>query len=174
MKVQFLIGFRLLLVTAVTSSACGLANAADPCTSEDRDGLTALELSPDIRSVSSNGHWFHNGMEGWLRFVVIGGGLEHYTSRLFVQWFTQTSDQADIELLESVSVKELGATANGPAGSRAYTFEVPKCEQRIPCTSAVLDAFDTRTGQSLQFRILLQYGPGRYRIEPIENPNPDG
>ena len=163
----FLNAAGLLLISSI-------AVAAGPGGNRDQNLVAVSQLDVDIRAVSSDGYWMHADREGWIRFVVIGGGVEHYATRLYLQWLAQADDGADIEVLKTVSVEELNGPDGDPGIPRSYTFGVPRCEQRVPCVKAVLDIFDSRAGISRQFQLLLNAGPGNYRIEEIENSQPGG
>ena len=132
---------------------------------EDLDMQTVLNLSTSIRSVSTGGLWAYREREGWLRFVVTGGGVEHHHTRLYLQWFSQPDDSSEIEHLETVSVIELNGSLTNPPTMTRYTFGTPVCKDKTACTEATLKTFDIHEGVEKQFTLLFNDGPGIYRIE---------
>lgn len=131
----------------------------------DLDMQTVLNLSTSVRSVSTGGLWTYGEREGWLRFVVTGGGVEHHRTRLYLQWFSQTDDSSEVERLETVSVIELNGPLTNPPVMTRYIFATPVCNDKTACTEATLSAFDVQESVQKQFILLLDDGPGNYRIE---------
>lgn len=126
---------------------------------------TVLNLNPGIRAVSSGGLWIHGEQQGWLRFVVTGGGVEHYRTYLYLQWFTQVDDRSEIKHIATVPVIELNGTYAEPAAITRYTFSAPECKEKTACTEATFAAYDILQDKELQFALLLDSGPGSYRLE---------
>jgi hypothetical protein len=148
--------------TAACSQHTGVATAQ---ASDDTDLQTVLDLSADIRSVSTGGLWTYRGREGWLRFVVTGGGVEHYSTNLYIQWFAQAQDGSEIELLDTVPVRELNGSPIEPPVMTRFTFTSPECTDKTACTEATIKAFDIRQGGERRFSLFLEQGPGLYRLE---------
>ena len=72
------------------------------------DAFEAAENVPaGIHHVSAGGFWTGGGHEGFFRAVVVAGGVEHVSHRLFIQWLTSDAKTQAYELIRSVNVKEL-------------------------------------------------------------------
>lgn len=165
MRNPAILSFCLLSGVGLVSCSSSL-KLTERAVHTNNDMQTVLELSPEVRSVSSGGLWSHGGKEGWLRFVVIGGGVEHYQTSLYLQWFWQPADSDEIELLSTSPVVEFDRAAASPAPIRHHSFAAPKCVDKTACTRATLQAFDKRFGLTKEFLLLLDEGPGRYRLVP--------
>lgn len=72
------------------------------------DAFEAAEKVPaGIHHVSAGGLWTGGGHEGFFRAVVVAGGVEHVSHRLFLQWLRNDAKTQAYELIRSVNVKEL-------------------------------------------------------------------
>ncbi|HCH5916164.1 TPA: hypothetical protein NK048_005094 [Vibrio parahaemolyticus] len=137
---------------------------ADDNALTDNGIATVQALPADVLSVSSGGPWFHENKEGWLRFLVLGGGIDVQISQLYIQWFEQSPDEIDPRLLVTKSVTELNLVQDAPGFTGYYFFESPQCLQRAHCNIAVLEAFDVRSRETQQFQLDLSGAPGEYQI----------
>ena len=133
--------------------------------STDSSIQKVINLNTNIQSVSSGGLWTHGEQSGWLRFVVTGGGVEHYRTYLYIQWFSQADDNSNIEHLKTVSVTELSEENTKPATIARYTFNAPECKEKTTCTKAIFEAYDILEGTDKQFTLFLENGPGKYRLK---------
>jgi len=111
-------------------------------------------MSTDIREVISVGTWAERKKEGYYRFIVVGGGIEHYKAKLFIQWVTSGSDMESPVILASIAIKEIN-------GSPIYAFRLPKCIDKNSCSVITFIAEQTYTQEKYRFKIRLK-GIGKY------------
>ena len=91
--------------------------------------------------------------------------MEHYRTYLYIQWFSQTDDNSDIEHIKTVSVTELSEENTEPATIARYTFNAPECKEKTTCTEAIFEAYDILEGTNKQFILFLENGPGNYQLK---------
>jgi hypothetical protein len=64
---------------------------------DETPAVVPAELSLDVpgavSQVVSWGHWARDGLEGHLRLIVVGGGFEHVSSRVMLQWVAQSKSR---------------------------------------------------------------------------------
>ena len=111
-------------------------------------------VDTDLREVSSGGYWSFGNEEGFLRFIVLGGGIDHYKTRLYVQWLTIGTDYEKSKIYKSVSIHELNE-------SPVYSFGLPKCIGKSACRSISINAKNTYDLSEHLIQIQLTE-PGNY------------
>lgn len=164
-KLRYLYFLICLVYSTLLLSCAKITQLTGSPLHTDPDMQTVLNLSTSIQSVSTGGLWAYGEQSGWLRFVIIGGGVEHYRTYLYLQWFSQTDDTLDIKQIKTVSVTELNGIYTEPAVPTRYTFAIPKCKKKIACTEATIEAYDFLKGTNKQFTLFLDNEPGNYRLE---------
>lgn len=87
------------------------ALAAQTAIAPDSAFLPTLSaLDPSVTAVSSGGAWAAGGEEGWYRVIIVTGGFEHVSSRLFVQWMTGPSSPDESARVVATRQIDLGMT----------------------------------------------------------------
>lgn len=157
-----------VLIQLVLLAVTPRLTVADDNALADNGIATVQALPTDVLSVSSGGLWFHENKEGWLRFVVLGGGIDVQISQLYIQWFEQSPDEIDSRLLVTKSITELNLVQGAPGVTGYYVFESPQCLQLAHCNIAVLEAFDVRSREAQQFELALSGAPGEYKITKVD------
>ena len=114
-------------------------------------------LSTNIREVWSGGHWELEDANGFYRFVVAGGGYEHYKSKLYVQWIRHGSDMELPVVIETTEVIELNANP-------IYAFGLPECAGGWECSEIEVNAMHAYEHTQHKFRVLFR-GVGRYEFK---------
>ena len=67
----------------------------------------AGQVPANIYSVISGGFWTAGKDEGFFRVVVVAGGVEHVSHRLYIQWLRSDAKTQSYELIRTVNVTEL-------------------------------------------------------------------
>lgn len=88
-----------------------------------------------VQEVKSGGVWSEGDKAGYYRFIIVGGGIEHYKTKLFVQWISYETDEALPKLLVSTSIVELNEAP-------IHAFNLPKCKDET-CSSIYFEALNT-------------------------------
>lgn len=103
----------------------------------DNVGEKLTHFPTMVQEVKSGGEWAEDDTAGYYRFIVVGGGIEHYKTKLFVQWISHGTDEELPELLASISIVELN---DDPFPLHA--FNEPKCKDET-CSSIYFEALNT-------------------------------
>ncbi|GAC21290.1 hypothetical protein [Paraglaciecola arctica] len=119
-------------------------------------------IDTDVREVWSGGYWSYGDQDGVYRFIVRGGGIEHYKTKLYVQWLTVGTDYDKPILLKSVSIKELNDTPE-------YSFGLPECIAESRCSSVSLEATNTYDQSKYMIQIHMP-NIGVYQYESAAAP----
>ncbi len=95
-----------MLRRAVFSIALGVAlwTAARAEPSPEAD---AKATPTGIHQVVTGGFWTHGKDEGYYRVVIVAGGFEHVSHRLFIQWIAIDQDNHDLKIVRTVAVAEI-------------------------------------------------------------------
>ena len=115
-------------------------------------------LDTDVREVWSGGYWKDKSNEGFYRFVILGGGIDHYKTKLYIQWITAGTDFEKPQVLKSVSINELNQTP-------VYSFGLPECIGDTNCSSVSIYATNVYDLSKHIIQIHLQSGVGVYSYE---------
>jgi hypothetical protein len=84
---------ELLLTVALTTLILPLKSTAQEVVIADSASEPAISaLTDEIAQVASGGWWGTDDAGGWYRVVVMTGGFEHVSSRLFIQWISNPKD----------------------------------------------------------------------------------
>ncbi len=81
----------------------------------------------------SGGSWQQEEAEGFYRFLVAGGGYEHYKSKLYVQWIDHGSDTVAPKVIRTIEIKQLN-------DNPLYAFNLPRCIGGWECNSIEISA----------------------------------
>lgn len=114
-------------------------------------------LGTTIRDVWSGGHWEVKDVEGFYRFVIAGGGYEHYKTKLYVQWIRHGSDMESPVVEETIEIKELNENP-------VYAFGLPKCIGGWQCSEVEINATHTYEQTSHKFKVTFT-GVGQYEFK---------
>lgn len=115
-------------------------------------------LNTDMRHMWSGGAWQENKQEGFYRFLIAGGGYEHYKSKLYVQWVAHGSDMESPKVLRTIEIKELN-------DNPLYAFNLPACIGGWECNSIEIAATHTYELTKHKFKIKFT-GIGKYEFVP--------
>jgi hypothetical protein len=119
----------------------------------------APKLPGEIAHVVTGGWWTDSAdADGRFRIVVVSGGWEHVSSRVYLDWLRADEDSLGLVLQTQVLVSEIeeGVWVVGPP---TLSCEGGRCE-------ASLIGTNTYTQEKRGWRLEL-YGPGRYRTHLI-------
>lgn len=100
-------------MTRTFSYIAGLTVALSLCVSvavsyaQNEPFEAAEQVPPNIHLVSAGGYWKQGNDEGFFRVVVVVGGVEHVSYRLFIQWLRTSAEKRSYEIIRTVNVKEL-------------------------------------------------------------------
>lgn len=92
---------RMVLTLA---AICALGSAAR---AEDSSDADAKATPVGVHQVLSGGFWTDGKVDGHYRIVVVAGGFEHVSHRLFIQWIAIDPEQHDLKLVRTVAVEEI-------------------------------------------------------------------
>ena len=115
-------------------------------------------LNTDVRHMWSGGAWQHEEQEGFYRFLIAGGGYEHYKSKLYVQWVAHGSDMEAPKVLRTIEIKQLN-------DNPLYAFNLPICTGGWECNSIELAATHTYELTKHKFKMSFT-GIGKYEFVP--------
>lgn len=110
-----------------------------------------------MRNMWSGGSWEENNKSGYYRVLIVGGGYEHYKTRLLIQWVLHGSDMKKPIILKTTEIMELSEPL-------IYSFNLPKCIQDWKCNKMEINALHTYERTKHLFSIHLT-GVGKYTIE---------
>lgn len=114
-------------------------------------------LSTNVREVWSGGYWEMKDVQGFYRFVVAGGGYEHYKTKLYVQWIKHGSDMEHPVVIETTGISELNKNP-------IYAFGIPDCVGGWDCRELEIDAMHTYEHTSHKFKVIIT-DIGRYEFK---------
>ena len=78
-----------------------------PALAEDSPEADAKATPPGIHQVFSGGFWTDGKVDGHYRIVIVAGGFEHVSHRLFIQWIAIDPEEHDLKLVRTVPVAEV-------------------------------------------------------------------
>lgn len=88
-----------------------LGLTALPAAGQNQAFESAEKTPAAVHSVSTGGFWMSGDDEGFFRTVVIAGGVEHVSHRLFIQWLKNDPATQSYKLVRTVNVRELNLSA---------------------------------------------------------------
>ena len=140
--------------------ACFLAVAllclsAPPSAARTEPFEAAENVPSSIHSVMSGGFWARGGDEGFFRVVVVAGGVEHVSHRLYIQWLRSDPKTQSYELIRTVNVTELNL-------GQGYLLEVKTSFGDINSFKISITANSLRV-KTRSFAITVK-GDGKYVI----------
>lgn len=122
-------------------------------------GAQGPRLDPNVAFVSTGGFWSRGDSSGVVRVVVVNGGREHVTSRVFVEWVGEEPRQGSwvveslpVETINHPGVWSVGRPSLGPDGSST-----------VVCLSAT-NPYD---GSEAEFLITVRQ-PGHFDVRQKE------
>ncbi len=115
----------------------------------------AERVPAGIHSVMSGGYWTLGKDEGFFRVVVVAGGVEHVSHRLYIQWIRVNLKTQGYELIRTVNVKELNV-------GHGFVLEVKTSFGDINSFKIDITA-NGRGGNAQRFAITVK-GDGKYAI----------
>ncbi len=122
----------------------------------DNVGEKLTNFPTMVQEVKSAGQWRDDDKVGYYRFIFIGAGIEHYKTKLFVQWISYETDEKPSELQSSISIIELNDVP-------VYGFNMPKCKDDT-CSTIYFEASNTYdlTTHSIEIDFI---GIGQYQFK---------
>lgn len=148
---------RILPILIRGMALASLAFAPVPVSAQDMGLGTAQNLSSNIHMVMSGGYWSLGPDEGFFRVVVTGGGAEHVSHRLFIQWVkTDQATQSYIPV-RTLGVKELNL-------GHGYVLNVKTSFGELNAFLIHVDA-NSRSGGTQRFLVTAR-NDGTYSIRP--------
>lgn len=124
-------------------------------------GSDGPRLDPEIAFVSTGGQWAAGDRVGHIRVVVVNGGYEHVTSRVFVHWLDVDREKG-ARVVESRPVGEI----NDPG---TWSVGQPVISHRGEVTIVRLSATNPYDGRETEF-VLSVKGPGALGVERPDTP----
>lgn len=80
---------------------------ATPSNAQNEAFEAAEQVPASIHSAISGGFWIEGTDEGFFRVVVVAGGVEHVSHRLYIQWLRSDAKTQSYDLIRTVNVQEL-------------------------------------------------------------------
>ena len=130
---------------------------ATPSNAQNEAFEAAEQVPAGINSVMKDGFWTLGKDEGFFRVVVVAGGVEHVSHRLYIQWIRVNSKTQGYELIRTVNVKELNL-------GHGFVLEVKTSFGDINSFKIDITA-NSRGGKAKRFAITAK-GDGKYTIQP--------
>ena len=145
---------RLSLKPGLLASVILLVSASLSLAEDDPS--VAVELVPaGVHQVNSGGYWSDDETDGFYRVIVMAGGVEHVSHRLFVQWVWSDESPPAYTVVRTVEIKELDL---GPGHLLDVTTSFGDFDAfKIAVTSR------DRAGKEKSFMIIAK-GVGQYEI----------
>ena len=140
-------GFVAILLLCLSSSPSGAQN-------ESSDAAEQVPVS--IHHVAAGGFWTLGKDEGFFRAIIVAGGVEHVSHRLYIQWLRVNAKIQSYELVRTVNVKELNL-------GHGFVLEVKTSFGDINAFKIDITA-NSRGGKAKRFAITVK-GDGRYAIQ---------
>ena len=132
-----------------------LGCAALPAAGQNQAFESAEKTPVAVHSVSTGGFWMSGNAEGFFRTVVIAGGVEHVSHRLFIQWLKNDPATQSYQLVRTSNVRELNLDA-------AYVLKVTTAFGDINRFKITVTA-NARGREAKRFAITAK-GEGGYTI----------
>lgn len=92
------------------------------------------EVDADVAFVSTGGAWSKGDRTGFVRVVVVNGGFEHVTSRIFLQWLA-VNRQRGAWTVESMPVASINQPGVWSLGQPAISHENDVTVVRLHATN---------------------------------------
>lgn len=143
--------YAVLLGLSAWAFCTGLA--ASPSDSPE------LGLNADVAFVSTGGAWAKGDRTGAVRVVVVNGGFEHVTSRVFLQWLAVNREKG-IWIVDSVAVDRINNPGVWSLGQPALSYE-------DGVTIVRLHATNPYDGEDTVFMLSVK-GPGDFGVEAAD------
>lgn len=128
---------------------------ATPSNAQNEAFEAADQVPASIHSAMSGGYWTAGKDEGFFRVVVVAGGVEHVSHRLYLQWLRIDAKTQSYDLLRTVNVKELNL-------GHGFVLEVKTSFGDINAFKIDVTA-NSRGGQANKMAITVK-GDGKYAI----------
>jgi hypothetical protein len=95
----------MLRRAVLTFAICALC--AMPAHAEQSFEADVKATPASVHQVITGGFWTHGKDEGHYRIVIVAGGFEHVSHRLFIQWIAIDQDNHDLKVVRTVAVTEI-------------------------------------------------------------------
>ncbi len=129
---------------------------ATPSNAQNQAFEAAEQVPAGINSVMPGGFWTLGKDEGFFRVVVVAGGVEHVSHRLYIQWIRVNLKTQGYELIRTVNVKELNL-------GHGFVLEVRTSFGEINSFKIDITA-NGRGGKTKRF-VITATGDGKYAIQ---------
>ena len=130
---------------------------SSPPSNAQNESFDAAEQVPvSIHHVAAGGFWTLGKDEGFFRAIIVAGGVEHVSHRLYIQWLRVNAKTQSYELVRTVNVKELNL-------GHGFVLEVKTSFGDINAFKIDVTA-NSRGGKAKRFAITVK-GDGRYAIQ---------
>jgi hypothetical protein len=126
-----------------------------PANAQNSAFEAAEKVPASVHSAMAGGYWSRGKVEGFFRTVVVAGGVEHVSHRLYIQWLKVNAKTQSYELIRTVNVKELNL-------GHGYIFGVKTSFGDVNSFKIDVTA-KTRGGKTRRFAITAK-GDGTYSI----------
>jgi hypothetical protein len=146
---------HVLRFTASLLAVLLFSLSSAPSIAQNEPFETAEKVPPSIHHVASGGFWTAGKDEGFFRSVVIAGGVEHVSHRLFIQWLRSDAKTQRYRVVRTVNVTELNL-------GHGHVLEVKTSFGEINAFKVDVTA-NSRGGKSRRFAITAK-GDGKYAI----------
>lgn len=143
---QFVAGFVVIVLLCLN---------APPSNAQNEAFEAAEQVPAGINSVMTGGFWTLGKDEGFFRVVVVAGGVEHVSHRLYIQWLRSDAKTQGYDLIRTVNVKELNL-------GHGFVLEVKTSFGDINSFKIDVTA-NSRGGNAKRFAITAK-GDGKYVI----------
>jgi hypothetical protein len=144
----------LIVASFVAMLLLGLS-LATPSNAQNEAFEAAEQVPAGIHSVMTSGFWTLGKDEGFFRVVVVAGGVEHVSHRLYIQWLRSDAKTQGYDLIRTVNVKELNL-------GHGFVLEVKTSSGEINSFKIDITA-NGRGGKVKRFAITVK-GDGKYAI----------
>jgi hypothetical protein len=146
---------HVLRFTASFLAVLLLSLSSAPSIAQNEPFETVEQVPPSVHHVASGGFWTAGKDEGFFRSVVIAGGVEHVSHRLFIQWLRSDAKTQRYTVVRTVNVTELNL-------GHGHVLEVQTSFGDINAFKVDVTA-NSRGGKSRRFAITAK-GDGKYAI----------
>ncbi len=132
-------------------------NLATPSNAQNEAFEAAEQVPAGINSVMTGGFWTlgKDKDEGFFRVVVVAGGVEHVTNRLYIQWLRVDYETQGYELIRTVNVKQFNVGYGSVLTVKTAFGEINSFKTDVTEKS--------RGGKTKKFAITVK-GDGKYTI----------
>ena len=135
-------------------------NLATPSNAQNEAFEDAEQVPAGIHNVAAGGSWTAGKDEGFFRVVVVKGGVEHVSHRLYIQWLRNDAKTQGYVLIRTVNVKEFNMGSGG--NWAGFVLEVKTSFGDINSFKIDVNA-NSRGGKAQRFAITAK-GDGKYTI----------